>query len=468
MRTISVIFRGGILALGLSVAAFIGLNLLWRPGLNPAVTAALVEPPSRVAKSDNLYLAILALETSGTDALHERGAAILAAYLDPPLSVPWHGSFAEAAGLEPKPLRLGAEEICSLRSDQRTPDCLARSVAQRAALERALQQARFSLARYRALWDYPDFQNLVPMTLWAPLPPYQTMLEAKRLLHGEIALRLAAGEVTGSLQMLLRDTQMWRRILGSPELRLIDKMVANNALTGSWLLASEIIRQLELSPGDLELMARVLAPLSTTERDMAQAIATEFRLGAQQLELLEADPWKGLSGARGPGVLAKVSDALGEFGGIVYNRNASINALFEQFEDANQRNSQPCAQVQARWLAGHVSTQTPAQKLLPRLPLGLNPAELWYNPVGNFIVNLAKPDYSEFALRMCNTLGLNRVVSMQLRLRREGVARGHIASAVREAELWDPIADKPLKYDPQAHTLTFTPAGSQASLPLPL
>ena len=106
-----------------------------------------------------------------------------------------------------------------------------------------LAEEAWVLDRYRDLLSLPDYQEPVPVILWAPLPEMPRVFDGQRLLLISAWLDAKAGDTDAVFAALDADLEFWRRAQVRSD-SLISKMVATVAIRRNFSTGNDVLRAL--------------------------------------------------------------------------------------------------------------------------------------------------------------------------------------------------------------------------------
>jgi hypothetical protein len=416
----------------------------------------LLQPRATPASQDgNLFFAIVGIgaqdESGRADDLHRRGVELFAEFQRsdrPGASGTYGPTRAQLAD---------AERLCGLGNTEAAPyRCIEHARLDRDAL---VADHRELLDDYRRLWRYASFTNLQPDQFDGPLLPWSLVLQAKRLLHTEVALLLVDGEADRAVADLADDLAMWRRVLGSEQVDLIDKMVAQRALLGGYLFAGEVLRELPDEVARSDRLAAPLSPLTVAETQLAGALTSEYRPRARLImDLLE-------SASRPAQPESHEADSAWVddprlLRAPLLQPNASLNQLHEALQQQRSADQMSCRQIRDIAAAGHPTA--------PR-PSGMQWRQWLFNPVGNILLGIAEPDYGRYRERLCDLLAVQRLTSLQRELRLRGLQLDDApAVALRDmARYHDPYTETAFVREAAGLRFDANDARTQALMPIP-
>lgn len=158
--------------------------------------------------------------------------------------------------------------LCSIGNQPGAYHCIRDSLGQVAALEQQFARLQPLLLRYRELDGYPRYVDVRPAAPDLPAPDV-TILRVGQLYLSALALATTGSSVEDVVAHLTRSVAIWRRALASPEVGVVEKMMASRALLAHLMFASELIRNLQpTQTAALQALDAFLAPLGETERSL--------------------------------------------------------------------------------------------------------------------------------------------------------------------------------------------------------
>ncbi|MGC1520373.1 MAG: hypothetical protein WA803_02435 [Steroidobacteraceae bacterium] len=391
---------GGLLALVLTaLGALLAINAV-DESLGPGPRAALEARRDSIAPEENLFFAVLGLDSQGDAGVNQLGREVYAKYLEASRASP-----GKALSLYQDDSHriavVGARDLLCGRSRQQE-DCVQRILAHPVDLRLAVASNRALVERYRSVQKYLHFQNPVPLTVNSPLLEWQIFLSAKRLWLTDLALEAGSGHLEAAIDAFRGELAFTRQVLAEPDMLLIDKMVLANSMRMDLAFISDLARNVRLSDSQFSTLALAVTPLTVDERSLAPVFAREFTAFAGTLAPL-ADP----RNARR--LLVDSNDQrlsqrlVGDLGARFLKYNASMN-LFWSHVEVNQAMSRgSCVDL----AANRRKMQQPA----PMPILG----DI-YNPIGKLLSGVAASSGDEYVKSMCDLQGMTSIVGLQLTL----------------------------------------------------
>lgn len=420
----------------------------WDQPLDPAARDLLEQTPESVPAADNLFLALLAFPIAGDEPAHERGVLALQAYERARTAGTPPQTYADA--LDRPSARFDKEGIapCNGGNREGAYECMARSRAQRPALEALFVQVTPLVLRYRELHGYSRYAD--PRVLMPDTPMADASALRVALLHlSGLTFAIDDGSLDSALFGLQSSAGLWRRVLAARDASLVDKMVASRALAAHTLFASELLRSDQpLQAQHYAVLDDVLLPLSDAERSLSGSLAQEFRVQSRL--------WGEIARPENPLVRKEFPDIPAWGYRLLVKQNDNINRSYRDLQDVLAIEQQGCVAIASK------AQQPPTDDDSPGMPW----YDYIYNPLGRTLQAISTPSYVDYFGRQCNLLALQRMVGLQLELRRQGTGMEGIGSG----RYLDPNSGKPFAYDAKAGSLSFEVIGKSREFlsPLPL
>src|SRR5215831_1165677 len=215
------------LAILVAISLMAGSLLLanyWDESLNPEIRAALDAKHDTLPSQENLFFAMLALDSKTNGDLNRQGQELYARYLHALQTRPdSQVTFDSASPFERKPFAGNKASLCG-GTNQRE-DCFESALANPNELRKLIADNQWLLDRYKDLLRYKHLQNPLRMTVETPFPSWAPFVLGKRLLLTEIALQIASGEVEAGLEQLRKDFAFTRKLLAESDIYLFDKII---------------------------------------------------------------------------------------------------------------------------------------------------------------------------------------------------------------------------------------------------
>lgn len=423
----------------------------WDQPLDPGAQALLDVRVEPVPETENLFLALLAFPISGEEAAHERGAAALAAYQSA-LSKTGKPAKSYAAAMDRYVARFDDQglRLCSTGNQEGAYACLRNSLAQREELQVLMQPLRLLLLRYRELEIYPRYADTRRAALDDPAPD-ATVLRIAQLHLSGLAWMVRDGALDAAAEGLARSAAIWRRVLASADVSLIDKMLAARALEAHLLFASELIRsQPPLEGPALASVESLLVPPTEAERSLAGSMGREFALQAQT--------WDELAGASDLSLRTQVPETTTWWYRFLIKKNDSLNRAYHDLQQTLAAERAGCPAIKSQFDALARSGEP------PELPW----YDYVYNPIGRVLHSMG-PGLAgdlEYLGRQCNLLALQRMVGLQLELRGSEATAAQVTSLA--SRFSDPNSGRAFAYDEAAQTLSFEFIGQKKEFVTPM
>ncbi|MGH8447557.1 MAG: hypothetical protein ACREVL_20005 [Solimonas sp.] len=306
-----------------------------------------------------------------------------------------------------------------------------------------LDSRREALERYRRLKNYPRFADLSPQDPSSPsINDWMAVHTARKLWGLQLATQIEAGEIDLAIADLKSDTLYWRKILAEPDTRLTGKMFIVSLVRSDLSMAGALLRTTPLSPAQMAPLRGIASPISDAERSLAGAFKDELRFGRHFLERLppfDAGAMLRRPSAETPPSLFDKAKARIEDHFFLFN--ATINEMYRQNQDLIAWDRLTC--IEQTWHDFHVDE--------PRA------WELAYNYTGKIISAVGVEAYGRYSGRMCDLVGFQRMLALQLRIAVEQVPDAGIAGFVTNAgpNDADPNSGEPMRWLTELHALSF-------------
>lgn len=433
--------------LGLLVLLLACWFLLPDESLLPEARKILAAPPS-VPPDQNAFYPLWGLPASPELDPFQVGRKIVAAQLATFREKGQRGQFDPASfyGAKPYRGRLPAGIYCRSRSE--TTHCLTALRAHRSELEAQRHAQDVYVQRYRALRNYPHFEQTMTPSFAAPLLSWQTVLALSELVDASIAFDMEhPARRPAALAELQAEIALWRRI-GREADFLVDRMVIAKLLFNKYRLLSELLTDYpNIADLNRELLAQMTMPLTLADTDLRRVLNGEFRYGALFFENLAQDP-KLLAPTEPDNTPSGWAEKLAFR--LIVRPDATLNLSFSQLTASGNFYAQSAGKIESDASAFFKTREI--SHLDPRLWL--------YNPMGKILVSLPGSTlYSSYSSRLHDLAGYTRLIELQRQIaavQLPGDKVGPFLSSV-DAGLRDPHSGQPMTFDSAARTISFQP-----------
>ena len=337
--------------------------------------------------------------------------------------------------------------------DAEKENCLQVYQAKRAEVEAQSEEQKIYLARYRKIRDYEDFGAAMSQQYYqTPVPNWQPILRMSDLVDGAIAQRVAIkSSREAALEELAAEINSWRRLLQSNDW-LITQMISVVTLHRKYQLASAIMNAYpEAVAAYPVVFAKMATPLLPGKTNIQSSMRSEARSTLalhqnihQQGRFLADTIFEGM-----PGIPLRLALVAGG-----YRSNASINQSYVAFKVADDILSKsPKEMVEGR------QAMLERQARVNALSIGA----IFFNPVGRIINGVAYPDYSNYAHRIDDLIGLSRLVDLQRRIIEGKIPLADVGGMLANAGpgLMDPFTEKPMQWDTASKKISFVLHGKR-------
>jgi hypothetical protein len=428
------------------VVLFAAWILVPDESLDPDI-ALLIARPAAAPVDDNGYFAWWGMRASPELDPHAVGQKIVIMHEQRVAAGATLNAFIVDDYLGATPLPLPADTgRCT--TDQKNCLLFYRGLADRIAAD--TETFMHALARYRKLRGYTQFsERVMSPTLESPQPDYSMLTAMSYLVDGGIARDVAApASRKSALLELASEIRMWRNTLAHSD-TLPTQMVAVAVLHRKYRLASEIMA---VYPDTAHVYASLLRditqPLPLQQISLTRPLASEFRLGARVWQTLEQMPF---NSEAAPQASDRVRAAVMR---MSYRRNATVNRMHAMYRRNLVFLTLPPAEMRAR------------QKEYQALQADIDPWRpdvLLYNPLGKILIGVGSVDYSDYAFRIYDLVGLSRLLEIQRRIADAGVRHEHVPEFLLQldAGLANPYTARAMNFDAASGMLSFAGYGKR-------
>jgi hypothetical protein len=342
-----------------------------------------------------------------------------------------------------------------LRADSKPYRCIVDAHARNEDWSKALAANATLLDRYRALPVTPQYVNLLSPDPLVPLLQWSGLIDGKRLFLTRLALQLDSGDVDGAIDGIATDTRRWRNILALRHLLLVDKMIAVAQLRLDLLFASELLRtKPTLEAAQYDALNSALSPLMPVERSMRGPAEAGIRI--EGFALLKSKYYKN-------SLSPPHSDFLDYVLYVPFKIGSQPVATLNLFYKANEKmaaESEMACTSYPGFTDGLYKT------------LDIHPPDFLYNPNGRLHVGMDLSFYADYFARICDVQGMQRLVALQLNIRREALGDDQIPAYIGQAgsRYADPYSGQPMQWDAKSHGLSFaaTDKRNRSGMPWPI
>lgn len=432
--------------LGLLVLLLACWFLLPDETLHPEARKILAAPPS-VPPEQNAFYLLWGLPASPELDPFQVGRQVVAAQLATFREKGQRAQFAPASfhGAKPYQRRIPSSLYCKSRSE--TAHCLTALRAHRSELDAERRAQDPYVQRYRALRNYPHFEQTMTPSYAAPLLDWHIVMVLAELVDASIAFDMEHPERrAAALAELQEEIALWRRI-GREADFLLDRMLIAKLLFNKYRLLSELLTDYPaIADQNRELVAQMTTPLTLADTDLRRVLNGEFRYGALFFETMVQNP-KLLPQTEPDNAPSGWTEKLAF--GLIVRPNATLNSDFSERAEKGNFYAQSATQIESQ--AGAFFKTREINYLDPRLWL--------YNPMGKILISLSGSNLYSYSLRLHDLAGYTRLIELQRQIAAAhlpGEKVGSFLSSVN-AGLRDPYSGQPMTFDSLSHTISFLP-----------
>lgn len=309
---------------------------------------------------------------------------------------------------------------CHTRKEK---NCVAKYVTNLTNQPITSPQSQIVLDRYRALIEYPNYQEATQLKFDSPIPAYSPLLSAQRVL----LLNEWLDYRTDFIPLLSKDLTFWRMILQDNNL-LITKMIAIAAIHNDIQILAYAIQSGDLSKNQLFNIQPHINLLNQKERDFLKTIEFEIK----------------------------------------YAMSTFYSAFNETIDFIDRRFYQPLYQPEATINQYYLANIKLAKELnnlespsfydayqadeWPYKPEFKSPISL-YNPSGKLLIKYSVGNYQDYFARVHDLNAM--LVLLNLRIELALNNDQNIASVVNNSKHKNPYTNQPFNYDSEAQTIGF-------------
>jgi hypothetical protein len=335
-----------------------------------------------------------------------------------------------------------------------TKGCLEAIRADAPNIRRLLAENETLTQRYLAIQAMPEFSNAVVASMEFSLP-YSDLMMLSRLLSARAVLDIQAGTVRQGLAFIEQDMAFYRRTLASPEISLMDMMIAAAQIRRQAILLAQLAQEAQLE-GETKRIKNLLAPLDSPRETFLNALWREQVFVGQGLYHL-ADSMRLRE------ILPNVapSDFVALF---LFRKNMTLNLKSGIGEtERTLIRATPLAQLremQKDWWE---------REIRPRVCTVSEDyfyCRHWKNRTGEILATIAQPDHVTYLFRSHDADADIRLFRAQLAFRQATAGKKSPESPEKilarlEPETFNPYTGQPFAWNPERNTIGFMPAAAR-------
>jgi hypothetical protein len=430
MRKFGFIIIPAFVMLVVALAITVFLINLHDQALAPEVAAALAPRADSIAARDNLFFAVLAFDVRESADINADGQRLYANYQRALQAQP---SAPHTLAQDPEFPRLqftGEWQLLCGRATQQD-ECLepARSDPRLQAL---VTDNSLLLQRYEGLQNYRQFDDILRPTHASPVITWTPFLQAHALFLTSVAIDCARNRLDACVARLHSDAAFTRRMLAEPEVLLIDKIILTTAFRQELLLAAAVLRHEPLNETQYAALRELAAPMSRSERSLANAERRQFQILARVLK---------------EGKIQAYKDKANRY---LFAVNATLNDFWHTQQATLSKSEASCHEVAA--------------------PMP-SPFSYLYNPVGKILLRIGQngPGLFQLVGIMCDLEAMQRIVALQVAVHSQHLAAADIGAFIAHsgADLADPYTGAPFHWDADSNAVTFEVAADRHKVLVP-
>lgn len=299
------------------------------------------------------------------------------------------------------------------------------------------------LERYKALLTRPAYVQRLPFQINTPLPPYIQVQEGQKLLLAQAWQLAAQGDAAAVNKLLTQDIAFWRQKLAASD-SLIAKMVAARAVQRNLVWGHAILRRLPSALMAHSMPQPWTTPMSDAERAMLPSLTGEWVASNSIFKHSREGSFSETDGTLKSWLsdtlflpLLQPQDSSNKHAQELLSLDAALQAPYAQY---------PAAVERARLMAEKDRDESLSMFFLKRI----------YNPVGEVLLSIGRPDLISYAVRVSDLEGLRRMTVLSAELHSQGAATGDMAQKLADAAARNPYTGQPFTWDASAKAVVFT------------
>jgi hypothetical protein len=300
------------------------------------------------------------------------------------------------------------------------------------------------LERYQQLLLRTKIREDIPVDLSLPIPQYQKILEAQKLLLIKTWMLARQGEVEQAGDLLNRDFIFWRSVSKDADI-LITKMIAVTALKNHLIFSSQMNRGLFNADQPIIQPESWEKPISKEELSYKRVLAGEWYFSRNIIDVFSAEFF--LS-----------SD---EYETTVFDRvKMAILTPFFKKQDSLNRHAEYLGSLAASFEVSLDSYPTLVGREKKLIEHTLNPEDSGishyvYNGVGKAMLTVASGHFENYILRTADVEGLRRLVILVMDLTEKNLPPDQIEVAIKDHSLKNPYTNKPFLWNDEDKSIMF-------------
>jgi hypothetical protein len=299
------------------------------------------------------------------------------------------------------------------------------------------------LERYKALLTRMAYVQRLPFQMNTPLPPYPQVYEGQKFLLVQAWQLAAQGDAAGVNKLLTQDIAFWRQNLAASD-SLIAKMLATRAVQRNFVWGNAILRRLPPALMTHGMPQPWTTPLSDAERAMLPSLTGEWVASNSFFKHTKEDGFPEIDWTP----KSRLSDAILQ---PLLQPQDNSNKLAQELVSLDAAMQVPYAQYPAAVERARVMGKKDRDESVFMFFL-----ERIYNPVGEVLLSIARPDFISYAVWVSDLEGLRRMAVLTTELRSQGAGTGDVAQKLAEAPARHPYTGQPFAWDASAKAVVFT------------
>lgn len=403
--------------------------------LKPEVVKALAWEAPANAFTDNGYLILLGMEAPNDMDATLVGKKLLEAEL---------ARFAETQKSHKEPMAINATTATPF-IDWKDNRC--EYTTQKNCVDYYLQQGASKLTvlissqdrmikRFQAIKQSKYYVEVIPPLYTMQLPRYQHLVQGSELEHIQAILDISEGRSAQGVARFIENAAFSRRLLRESN-TLVSHMIAVVMMQRDTRILSELLTKYPtLAKPYYAQLDAVLAPISSTEFNLAKALRHERDMGLIMFSHLKYASPNELSGDKA----SKFNQIWIWFG---FQSNATLNDTYrlskslQKMANADAFDLDQLKEAHKQQYADYFQMD--------------HTLFIKKNPVGRILVSIAVPNYGDYIERQHDLAAYITLVSVQLMM----VTEDEITKKKYVGEIRDPYTRELMLYDKDNRVLTF-------------
>jgi hypothetical protein len=281
------------------------------------------------------------------------------------------------------------------------------------------------LHRYENLYNYHQFTEPLNCGYSTPVPHFSPLRSMQKVKLLQIARTAQGGDIRGALLEVQKDAEFWRLVARESK-TLINKLVSLSMLATDFQLVAELGVQQQPNPDEWQLMQAILRPFDQGESSFAGTLNGEAIFSLLSFKAIA------LTAKKDP----LVNSAL-------LKPNATKNGIYSYYQ---------------KTIALAEMTPPNFASSAALLEDAASPIRNWsfiYNPVGEILNNIARPNIAEYIARGHKIECLRRLALLKILSVKERIAPKNMQQFLEayKADYGNPYTGESMNWDAQQNKI---------------